>query len=245
MHHKKNVHKDGIVYCRDYLNGTCLYNKDECEFMHAEKEKTQVQFTCKQCGNDFSTFEVFSEHIALHEKSEQFNCKQCENKFENKNDLEKHEQTHSEIRCKKCGETFATSEECEHHNKVHLKFIPCKNISNCQFMDRCYFSHEPTGDNEYPCFECGEKFQEIQSLMHHRKTKHDIQLCKKFLENRCKYSEKGCWFKHTSNEGGAQDFHMESLKAKPPIQTHMNQNQVMMTLLETTEQMKQILAKAQ
>ena len=50
------------------------------------------------------------------------------------------------------------------------------------------------------CKHCGEQFAEKWSLMNHRKEKHPdaVAVCQNYLENKCKFSSKECWWNHDS-----------------------------------------------
>ena len=50
------------------------------------------------------------------------------------------------------------------------------------------------------CKHCGEQFAEKWSLMNYRKEKHPdaVAVCQNYLENKCKFSSKECWWNHDS-----------------------------------------------
>ena len=285
MDHKKEDHSETTKHCRDYLFDKCQYRKEECQYLHAEKEKNNVdvfkcnncentysnfeelmehqkkhaigqetddkdtmqvdqvdQYECPQCGNNFSSSEVFNEHKSLHENIHQHKCAQCDNSFSTEELLKEHVKVHHEYKCTKCSECFENRNDLRDHTKLHLKYIPCKNITACQYQERCFYSHEERGENEYPCFECGEKFEGVKNLMNHRKTVHGGQVCKKFLENKCVYSDQGCWFKHSSVKQKEMVFQKGTVHLKPPIQSNKDQNQhLIKSMLETMEQMKMFM----
>ena len=246
INHIKANHLETISLCKDYLNDKCINEKEECHYLHAEKEKPPSDRTCKKCDKTLESFEELSDHDKTHKSSQtgQFKCEQCENSFTSNEILQEHMILHSEsedlspMRCTKCGQVFSTTEELKSHNKTHLKFIPCKFLPNCQYGERCYYSHEQKVENVYPCFECGEKFNGIKNLMVHRKFKHELSTCKKFLENKCAFNADTCWFKHQlANK--SQDFQMDPVKLKPPIENLLNQNQqLMQTMLKAIEEMR-------
>ena len=113
-------------------------------------------------------------------------------------------------------------------------------MPNCKYKEACFFSHEIKNDNEYQCFECGEKFVGIRFLMTHRREKHTIQDCKKYLEGTCTYNEKSCWFKHISRDGEqSQDFQIASQQIKQPIELLLDQNkQMIANMSELINQVK-------
>ena len=282
--HKKSIHRQLNTHCEDYLMDTCLFSKEECLYLHAEKEKSEVDLKCTECGNMFrikeelkehmllhlqshdedkdimqvdqfecikchnmfSNFEVLNEHLKLHEQPQQNICSECDETFTSKELLIGHKKKTHEFKCSKCNDTFSNEINLKTHYKSHLKFIPCKNALNCQYRENCFYSHEPRKDNEYPCYECGNKFESVRTLMGHRKTQHKSQVCKKFLENKCIFNEDGCWFSHTIKDQKHQGFQKEPPQLKPPIQQSMGQNQLFMkTVLDTMEQIKAFMVKAQ
>ena len=190
--------------------------------------------------------EKLSEHDETHvvEQTEQFKCMTCENSFDSQDILQEHENLHHEsnvsspIKCTKCGVEVASADELRSHNQTHLKFIPCNKMPNCQYGERCYYSHELKVENIYPCFECGEKFTGIKNLMVHRKFKHELTICKKFLENKCAFTAETCWLKHPHTDK-TQDFQLDPVKSKPPIENLLDQNQQLMKMmLKTMEEMR-------
>ena len=210
-----------------------------------EKDVMQIdQFECTECQTMFGSFEVFSEHQAIH-VHKQNKCNECIESFISIELLNEHKGTHHQFQCSKCTEQFENENDLKKHFKSHLKYIPCKNPSNCQYNEKCYYSHEPKKENEFPCYECGNKFQDIKTLMGHRKTQHVRPVCKKFLENNCNFSEQGCWFSHNLSNNGHLVFQKESVKMKPPSENNNVQSQVLKSMLETMEQIKQFIMAAQ
>ena len=282
--HKKSQHNKQQKLCADYLYEKCFFSKEECQYLHAEKEKNlknlkcndcenmfsteeelqehktvhaksqeqedlnemQIdQFECTQCHNMFGSFEVFDEHMSLHITNEN-KCNECDESFNNNELLKEHKKLHQQFNCSKCSELFDDENELKKHFKSHLKFIPCKNAANCQYREKCYYSHEPKNENEFPCYECGSKFENLKALMGHRKTQHDSPVCKKFLDNNCNFSDQGCWFSHKVTNKGQLDFQMESAKMKPPLEINNVQNQILLkSISETMKQIKTFMMKAQ
>ena len=81
--------------------------------------------------------------------------------------------------------------------------------------------------------------------MAHRRDKHNINECKKYMEGTCRYNENSCWFKHTAkNSAQNQDFHTVSQQIKQPIDILLEQNQQMIsTMLEMISQMKTVMSQ--
>ena len=237
--HKKGKHIDKISLCINYLLDKCIFSKEECDFLHAEKEKKSAQvIECSQCQNKFTQTKDLEDHMQLHtEQNSSHECAKCNNRFANTNELEDHMKLHMEedqslqtnkFKCEKCDTLFDTYLELINHKKYHTQFIPCKNMPNCKYKDACYYSHAEKKENEFPCFECGNKFGVIKELMIHRKEKHSINECKKFLEGKCTYNENSCWYNHTSKSlTQVQGFQKASQQIKQPIELLLTQNQQM------------------
>ena len=79
--------------------------------------------------------------------------------------------------------------------------------------------------------------------MVHRKFKHESPICKKLLENKCTFNADTCWFKHSASNDN-QDFQLASVKAKPPLSNHLEQNQLLLqTMLKTMEELRDFIKK--
>ena len=98
----------------------------------------------------------------------------------------------------------------------------------------CWWNHEERQENceeKVDCFVCNETFKSKPEMMTHRKKKHlyVIRQCQQFTQNRCRYQEESCWFKHEkeerdideSNKGyekeSASVFREVPVNSKPPI----------------------------
>ena len=76
----------------------------------------------------------------------------------------------------------------------------------------CWWSHDaqPSKKNKedvIKCFICSETFANKPTMMTHRKKSHtgiviDFNL---FLENKCRYNEESCWFKHGKTASEEKD----------------------------------------
>ena len=280
--HRKSNHSKQQKYCPDYLYEKCMFSKEECQYLHSEKEKSPLNFKCtdcenlftteedltehmtlhqqwedivemqvdqlqcSQCQNMFGSFEVFKEHQALHQQTQQNTCTDCDESFSDIKILNEHKDTHHQFKCSKCSEHFDNENDLKIHFKSHLQYIPCKNVSSCKYGENCYYNHEPRKENEYPCYECGNTYQDIKTLMGHRKSQHGRPVCKKFLDNSCNFSEQGCWFSHKLTHQMQPVFQKDTVKLKPPLENNNFQNQILLkSMLETMEQIKNFMMKKQ
>ena len=129
----------------------------------------------------------------------------------------------NEIICNFCPLKFSSKNLLSKHRfDVHRTFKPCKNITNCPYGNRCFYSHTPISENRFRCFQCNEEFDTKGDMMVHRKTHGEVRTCSRFLNNQC---ERGndCWWNHTNNR---QVFRHVPGNLPPPI---LEQNQTMTT----------------
>ena len=106
----------------------------------------------------------------------------------------------------------------KHRLDVHRTFKPCKNIMNCPYGDRCFYSHTPISENKFRCYQCNEEFDTKGNMMIHRKTHGEVRNCSRFLNNECERGN-NCWWNHTNSR---QVFRQVPGNLPPPI---LEQNQ--------------------
>ena len=143
--HKKGEHKDKISLCKDYLFDKCLNEKEECEFLHAERSKNK----CTNCENEFDNASELNEHTKLHAlqstEIEKHKCNKCENEFSNINDLNEHLKLHSlqaenvkKHKCMKCYNAFDNASDINEHMKLHADQASEENKHKCLKCDAVF-----------------------------------------------------------------------------------------------------------
>ena len=143
----------------------------------------------------------------------EFNCMECYFQGTNSSELTNHiklkhkvdqTRTTGSLKCRNCGETFnSKSNLMDHRKDKHLGTVAsCKNNlqGTCSFSSKmCWWNHsDQSNEDIIKCYNCGGTFPTQKTMMIHRKTAHTgvIRKCNLFLENRCRYNEDSCWFKH-------------------------------------------------
>ena len=168
--------------------------------------------------------------IAIEE--EEYNCDECPFQGTAQVQLEKHIKLKHRITCRICEESFKLKTDMMAHRKLrHPNLVAtCRNYkeSKCPFEDsKCWWNHNLSrGNQEFKCFVCEEKFENKPSMMSHRKKKHPeiIRKCFNYEENKCRFQDAFCWFKHEISQqkeeqrnGQSSVFQKVSGNLKPPI----------------------------
>ena len=79
------------------------------------------QFTCPDCGRQFSRMYNLKSHIKTHKDIRPFQCPHCELAFSRNHDLTRHVKTHSTLRphvCSSCGRSFARRDALLRHERI-------------------------------------------------------------------------------------------------------------------------------
>ena len=187
----------------------------------SESLPKQKDITCKVCKLYFTSKTELDNHIVSHTDEGDWHCEDCSFQSNSEINLEKHvrisqhttnqpgnmgQKDINNITCNFCQEKFPQmSEMVEHRQKAHKTFKPCRNLPNCQYND-CLFNHEPIDDKTHQCFECGEKFETFSNLMFHRKNKHSMNKCLKFLKNNCMFNDNSCWYDHATAQNKTHEY---------------------------------------
>ena len=112
---------------------------------------------------------------------------------------------------------------------THKTFKPCRDPVNCVYQSGCYFSHVPVTTGKIRCFQCGEEFENKNTLMIHRKIHGRVRLCTKLTDSQCDRGE-SCWWSHNMND---QVFQQVTENLRPPIIIQHENLQPRMDLLNT------------
>ena len=147
----------------------------------------------------------------------EYNCDECFYQGTTSGELLKHNEIKhkasetprnnlgSSVKCRNCGEVFESKYNFMVHRKIkHLSTVAyCRNYANktCSYSsEMCWWNHTESneGEEKVKCFICGIIFQNKRETMIHRKKEHKsfVRDCNLYLENKCKYKEESCWFKH-------------------------------------------------
>ncbi|KAG0424509.1 hypothetical protein HPB47_028273 [Ixodes persulcatus] len=129
--------------------------KDGAHKKHQEEaqsvEGAAETFACGNCDSVFASLEHFQRHRkAVHERGGgRHRCGHCPYSSDRKEDVVRHERTHTGQRpfvCGTCGKAFTQQGHLDKHQRVH------------------------TGERPYECAECGQKFTQPANLRRHERT---------------------------------------------------------------------------
>ena len=88
-------------------------------------------------------------------------------------------------------------------------FKPCRNITNCSYAPKCRYNHTQHPEGTKVCYECGFTSKTTHELMKHRKTVHQVPLCKEFQKGSCGFSGEDCYYSHEKNAHGRPALNVE------------------------------------
>ena len=132
----------------------------------------------------------------------------CRQPFENKENLQKHIQEHTELTCPTCGEMFKNMDEKNIHMKMHVPRIiynfstGINNCNNCldqfdtleELKVHVDANHKDKSQNQ--CKFCELKFQTKNDLRNHvTETHKTFKPCNKYAINNCEYDDE-CRYQH-------------------------------------------------
>jgi hypothetical protein len=184
--------------------------RDGPQYQPQPKPPQEELIGCDICEEHFISNKMLKKHKLDHENEGAWNCDDCSYQTNEKSNLTKHvgitkHQSHkletnskqvNRLHCNLCDETFTIISDLTRHRRTHKTFKPCKNLPKCQYENECVFNHDKIEDNDFICYECGEKFSTLKELMPHRKANHKMNACTKFLKNECRFTESKCWYNH-------------------------------------------------
>ena len=187
---------------------------------HMNEEHSGNLLKCEKCHFQAKTQMQINNHFDEHHIEKQFNCEECP--FQGTTQLELNKHTNLKhrsegqimenvIKCKHCGEQFSEIWNLMNHRKqAHKNAVTfCRNIKltgKCKFAsDKCWWNHEKSivGKNtsDTNCYICHQTFGSKGDMMIHRKHNHGsmVKECTDFEQNRCRFKEQFCWYKHENN----------------------------------------------
>ena len=198
---------------------------------HSMRKNKSRTLSCPICHQIFISESTLSKHTEKHTTDGDWNCTKCSFQTNSESSLKKHEKTakhetvtevNDGIKCNLCNKCFSNEDNIVIHKRNdHRSFKPCKNLPNCPYGTDCMFNHNPKS-NKFICYECGEEFEVLRDLMVHRKKKHTMNTCEKFLKNECKRTQETCWYNHenkepTINESSEDDKKKSQETFQPPV----------------------------
>ena len=167
--------------------------------------KCYFQSNCnEEMNNHYNMSHVPSgEKNTIAIRTEKLTCRNCKVEFENYWSMMNHRR-----------DNHPTDRSCRYDLEDR-----CKHSA-----EECWYKHKSGRNPKIPtesshinkCFECKMTFRNRNELMMHKKVEH-VELCKpceKYSKNECTRANT-CWYPHTPN----QDFHINQLNARPPINT--------------------------
>ena len=279
--HMRNHREDGdwlCNHCAFQTNNRVTFNT-HIETTHGGySEEYDVTYACKDCGKEFSSNDEYDLHAGnclsqAKYSDEDLSCKECDFQTTNRETFTIHirnSHTGSQgdkmtLNCRFCGEAFKNKLAMNiHRSEKHKSFKPCTNfqMNKCKFNEKCFYQHLVLSDKQCICYICGEIFDDRDSLMYHRKSKHETKTCPSFLKNECQFDENVCWWTHTKNNQKynqnyfssnkilsmdqekprteTQDFRMIPVNLAPPsemltsIMTQMSQMKKQMDIFQTS-----------
>ena len=191
---------------------------------HVINEQTVDQeYNCTGCSYQATSNTELSKHLRnAHTFDNELFCNECKYQAKTNPELRAHKidkhPLEDKIRCRICGETFATkSNLMEHRKNKHIQTVAvCQKyrVGKCIFSSKkCWWKHEEESENktmerEFSCFNCRKTFKTKSEMMVHKKWLHKntVQNCNLFIDDKCPFNDKSCWFIHEDvNEGQNED----------------------------------------
>ena len=183
-------------------------------------------------------------------KEKDFQCEICGSKFESKSLVDAHSKSHIPKSVKtgyNCDEKYnAENDKGNHKDEEHKGKINSRqfNCLDCAFQEEKSLDlrkhvlrtqHTPCEYKE-ECYNCRKQFDNYFHLMNHRREEHKSNKpCRYFLENRCIYEAKKCWYMHKEktqmthelmidgnvNEEGQDSVFYNAINKNPPDQMNL------------------------
>ena len=181
---------------------------------HEMKQHTMnYEPNCTKCCYQATSRNELRKHLTnAHTFDENLFCNECKFQAKTNSELRTHKiEKHpikDTVRCRICGEKFGLKSNLMEHRKAkHAETVAnCKNFipGICPYTSKmCWWKHEIESDSrklakEFRCFTCNKTLQSKGEMMMHKKLEHrnTVRYCNLFMDDKCKYSEKSCWYLH-------------------------------------------------
>nr|CAH7762356.1 unnamed protein product [Callosobruchus chinensis] len=140
-----------------------------------EDETNQPIFACEECTECFVEEADLKDHMRIHKQN--YSCKVCGQKFSSASTLCRHTNVHDPSKkheCKECGKRFSRSDDLRRHHRTHTGEKPFQ----CELCDKAFsqsfrlLEHKRAHADEktFVCSICGKAFSRYTSLLAHNKT---------------------------------------------------------------------------
>ena len=191
---------------------------------HITEHVDDGDLVCNQCDFQSNSMKSFKNHVNTQHKKV-FSCELCDHVTNTELKLKTHIVSHEKVfKCDKCVSVLKSKDELVSHKiKSHKSFKPCNNYktNSCKFGDTCLFNHVTLSEGQLICFDCGLTFIQKGDLMKHRKLVHgNVEVCRNFQSNKCRFTSESCWWSHLGNDVGKkvqnQDFQQAPQNLAPP-----------------------------
>ena len=221
IHMKSHTSRTRCNICEEKFRDASSL-KDHTEKNHSNKQQpdhSPENFKCSICEKEFNKELSLKEHLErAHTNDGDWNCDDCDHQTNSVSNLKKHlnltghksqkitPTSENTFYCKLC--TTTTSSETnlkEHMIAKHKSYKPCRNLPDCKFGNDCIFNHNEISKDMFLCYECGNESTTLSDLMLHRKNKHTVSNCLKYLSKRCRFNNDSCWFNHPNESSEKTD----------------------------------------
>lgn len=115
-----------------------LHRQRHMKFTHQiTRAKSDVSFTCDECGRVFRDRRLFANHLKIHSGERPYKCEYCDKSFITQSDCKKHQRIHTGEKpytCDLCQKSFTFSNSYRIHMRNHFGEKPFK----CPVCDKAF-----------------------------------------------------------------------------------------------------------
>ena len=107
------------------FNNFCIQNKKGASIKGKGQRNLQAtgqsQFTCNQCGKQYTSQSSLKRHMQLHTGQYRYHCDICRKGFNTSTHYKLHMRSHEGIKyyCQYCGKSFVSKQKHDYHLSVH------------------------------------------------------------------------------------------------------------------------------
>ena len=151
-----------------------------------EEKTTEENFTCKQCGLQYSQKNMMKEHMMtshLQNVDRKYPCNQCDKKFSAIKDLQEHTDVQHDglrVSCNICNKQFTKMS----HLREHIKSVhqgvrhPCNQCEK-QYTTKSGLKEHTMIKHEglrFPCSQCAFRTKDRRNIVEHMRLVHNIDV---------------------------------------------------------------------